>query len=183
MRHCLNKFNFLTTAVMFVAATFVFMACNATHAADGNSPFPEGYFYMTVQGHDGLALESGALKDNGVPRPTLMAKRDVTGMAWKAIDAGDGYYFLTTQLDETLFLEGGSFVAGGEKGGGAEMNNRKATGQMWKVQDNGDGSFGLHSRIGGDDQFLLVEPNADAVPFMADGTGTASFRWVFVPME
>lgn len=168
---------FLTT----ISFAYAFDGDNGT----GDSPFPEGYFYLTLKGHEGLALEAGAINDNGTRRPAFMEKRAVTGMAWKAIDAGDGYYFLSTEADEELRLEGGSFVKGGAKGGGAEMNNAKATGQMWKAEKAGDGIFYLHSKFGGEEQFLMAEPETDAVPHMADGTQTdkTTGKWVFVPME
>lgn len=106
-------------------------AGNPPQPAVAQADFPKGYFYMTTKAGEGqgLVLESSPLE---------LRKRDnFTGMFWKAIPIGDGYYYLTTQfLDEKKqVLEGSD-----GQGDAVMVANEGFTGTQWKVirKANGD---------------------------------------------
>ena len=150
--------------------------------------------------NSGLWLEGngGFSSDNTLGGAAFMSAQDPapSGTMWKFVDAGDGYYRMTTLFVEPkgLWLEGnGGFNSENTLGGAAFMSPQDPapTGTLWKIVPAGNGYFRL-TTLFVESKGLWLEGNGGLNP---DNTlGGAAFMspqdpapsgtlWKFVPVE
>ena len=147
------------------------------------NPFPQGYFHLTNKAAErqGLVMESAPV--------SLRKKGGYTGMLWKAIPAGNGYYYLTSQ-----YLEGQNQVLEGYDGSGpAEMvENKGYSGTLWKPLSAGGGYYYLTSAYM-QSQKKVLEGNVgdinasssttfQGLPYMTTSYGDGT-KWKFTPAQ
>ena len=129
----------------------------------------------------------GAKEENGTNVQQWGTTGDSIHDIWKLVDAGNGYYYLVSQIGDgkTFYLN----VAGNSKADGANVEIYKSSGgdsQKFLITENADGSYLIKTKISN---------NQSAVEVAAYGTGSGdnvqqwsltgheSQSWVFEPVS
>jgi pectin lyase len=128
----------------------------------------------------------GAKEENGTNIQQWGTSGDTIHDIWKLIDAGNGYYFIVSQIGDgkTFYLN----VAGNSSADGANVEIYKSSGgdsQKFMITENSDGSYIIKTKISN---------NKSAVEVSAYGkgsgdniqqwslTGHESQSWIFEPV-
>ena len=130
--------------------------------------------YMQVEG--GVAANGANIQQWGTDNTSL---HDI----WKLIDAGNGYYYIATALDETFVLD----VAGKKADNGTNIDlyqRNDGTNQQFMLTANGDGSYKLRTRVSGENSAVEVinaEKTSGANVQEWEVNGASCQDWELIP--
>ena len=125
----------------------------------------------------GLYLEAAETPASGV---NVQQGSNKSASLWKLTDAGDGYYYICSALDDTFCID----LPYGKADNGTSIDlwsNDESDARKFKFLDNGDGSYTIVTKCSSDASCFGVvadskEEGADVVQWQS--TGNASQKWI-----
>ena len=125
-------------------------------AAPVAASFPEGFTCRIQNVNSGLYMQiEGGKAENGANIQQWGTDNTSLHDIWKLIDAGDGYYYIASALDETFVLD----VAGKKADNGTNIDlytKNNGTNQQFMLTENSDGSYKIRTRVSGENSAVEI---------------------------